>query len=159
MLCDVGRYKNALRAFYAKHHSHPVSFEVGRLSAKGGHAHIQVVPVPTSIPAQSIFDAFTREGQRLGIDFEVQEPDSGDIGRTPAGDRGYFKVDLPDGRKLVHWLRDGVPFGVQFGREVLVGLLGMPERFDWKECAQDEEDDRRDVEAFKDAFLPFDPTL
>ncbi|KAI0785490.1 CwfJ C-terminus 2-domain-containing protein-like protein [Irpex lacteus] len=163
ILEETVKYKNALRAFYAKHHSHPVAFEVGRLTAKGGHAHIQVVPVPTSIPAQIIFDAFTKEGQRLGIDFEVQEPSGSSNNpmsdRTPAGDRGYFKVDLPDGRKLVHWLRDGVPFGVQFGREVLVGLLGMPERFDWKECAQDEEDDRKDVEAFKDAFLPFDPTL
>ena len=26
-----------------------VSFEVGRVSAKGGHAHVQVVPVPHSL--------------------------------------------------------------------------------------------------------------
>lgn len=154
----VDRYKSALRAFYAKHHSHPVSFEVGRLSAKGGHAHIQVVPIPTSISASTILDTFAKEGQRLGIDFEIQEPDTTDE-RTPAGDRGYFRVDLPDGRKMVHWLRDGVPFGVQFGRQVIVQLLGMPERFDWKECEQDEEDDKKDVKAFKEAFSVFDPSL
>ncbi|KAI0094333.1 CwfJ C-terminus 1-domain-containing protein-like protein [Irpex rosettiformis] len=155
---ETNKYKSALRAFYAKHHCHPVSFEVGRLTAKGGHAHIQAVPVPTSISASTILDTFTKEGQRLGIDFEVQEPDEGD-GRVPAGDRGYFKVDLPDGKRMVHWLRDGVPFGVQFGRQVLVSLLGMPERFDWKECDQDEEDDKKDVKAFKEAFSVFDPTL
>ena len=52
-----------------------------------------------------------------------------------------------------------MPFGVQFGREVIVGLLGMPERFDWKECVQSEADDREDVEQFKIAFSVFDPSL
>jgi hypothetical protein len=89
-----------------------VAFEVGRLSAKGGHAHIQIVPVPTSISADTIASAFTNEGTRLGIDFEFEDPET----RTVSGDRGYFKVDLPDGRRMVHWLKDGVPFGVQFGR-------------------------------------------
>jgi hypothetical protein len=42
---------------------------------------------------------------------------------------------------------------------VLVSLLNMPERFDWKECAQSEEQDREDAQAFKLAFAPFDPTL
>jgi hypothetical protein len=44
-------------------------------------------------------------------------------------------------------------------RQVLVSLLGMPERFDWKECEQSEEDDKRDVQQFKDAFSVFDPSL
>ncbi|KAI0347740.1 hypothetical protein BDW22DRAFT_15436 [Trametopsis cervina] len=152
---ETDKYKSALRAFYGKHHAHPVAFEVGRITAKGGHAHIQVVPVPTSISADAIADTFTKEGSRLGIEFEYEEGDT----RTPPGDRGYFKVDLPDGRRMVHWLKDGVPFGVQFGRQVLVTLLGMPERFDWKECEQSEEDDRQDVQQFKDAFLAFDPSL
>ena len=97
---------------FAKHDAAAVSFEVGRLSAKGGHAHVQVVPVPTSISADAIADAFTSEGNRLGIDFEFQDADV----PTVSGDRGYFKVDLPDGRRMVHWLKDGVPFGIQFGR-------------------------------------------
>ena len=44
-------------------------------------------------------------------------------------------------------------------RQVLVGLLGMPERFDWKECTQSDEDDKADTQAFKTAFAAFDPTL
>lgn len=106
------RYKTALRGFYGKHNAHPVAFEVGRLSAKGGHAHVQIVPVPTHISAEVIADAFTHEGNRLGIDFEFQDVDDA----ISSGDRGYFRVDLPDGRKMVHWLKDGVPFSVQFGR-------------------------------------------
>lgn len=113
-LIVVLRYKSALREFYAKLHAHPVAFEVGRLSAKGGHAHVQVVPVPTSVSADEIAENFTSEGNRLGIDFEVSEP--GANVATSTGDRGYFKIDLPDGRKMVHWLKDGVPFSIQFGR-------------------------------------------
>lgn len=150
-----GRYKSALRAFYAKHLSHPIAFEVGRLTAKGGHAHVQVVPVPVTITADTIADAFTKEGSRLGIEFEFEDGSGG----GGAGERGYFRVELPDGRRMVHWLRDGVPFGVQFGRQVVTSLLGMPERFDWKECEQEEEDDRKDVKTFKEAFAVFDPSL
>jgi hypothetical protein len=31
---------------------------------------------------------------------------------------GYFRVELPDGRRLVHRMRSGLPFSVQFGRYV-----------------------------------------
>ncbi|KAH8099564.1 nuclear protein [Cristinia sonorae] len=152
---ETKSYKSALFSFYAKHAAHPVSFEVGRLSAKGGHAHVQVVPVPQTITADTIANAFTSEGTRLGVEFEIEETEREGV----TGDRGYFRVELPDGRKLVHWLRDGVPFSIQFGRQVLVGLLGIPERFDWKECSQSDDEDREDAEAFTAAFSPFDPTL
>ena len=42
---------------------------------------------------------------------------------------------------------------------MLVDLLGMPERFDWKECAQSEEEETADAQEFKAAFIAFDPTL
>lgn len=42
---------------------------------------------------------------------------------------------------------------------MLVSLLDMPERFDWKKCVQSEEEDKADVEAFKAAFAPFDPSF
>lgn len=152
---ETTKYKAALHSLYGKHGAHPVAFEVGRLSAKGGHAHVQVAPVPSSLSAETIAEAFKTEGERLGIDFEF-----GDVNtQTGPGDRGYFKVDLPDGRHLVHWLKDGVPFSIQFGRQVLVELLGISERFDWKDCAQSEDDDKHDVEQFKTAFAPFDPCL
>ena len=140
---------------FAKHHAHPVSFEVGRLSAKGGHAHWQVTPVPSSISPDAIVNAFKTEGERLRIDFEEFDENS----NAGTGDRGYFKVELPDGRRIVHWLKDGVPFSIQFGRQVLVTLLGMPERFDWKECVQGEGEDSEDAQRFKEAFKPFDPSL
>lgn len=107
------RYKEALRAMYAKHDAVAVSFEVGRLTAKGGHAHVQVVPVPSK-RASDVEAAFLNEGRQAGIEFE-QDPE--EALRSCAGGRGsYFRVDLPDGRKMVHLFRDGVPFSIQFGR-------------------------------------------
>lgn len=112
ILEETEKYKAALHALYGKSGAHPVSFEVGRLSAKGGHAHVQVIPVPQSISADAIAEAFKAEGDRLRVDFEFSDVDA----QTGPGDRGYFKVDLPDGRHMVHWLKDGVPFSIQFGR-------------------------------------------
>ena len=44
-------------------------------------------------------------------------------------------------------------------RQVLVGLLGIPERFDWRECTQSDDEERADAQAFKAAFTAFDPSL
>jgi len=151
---ECHKYKTALRAFYAKHGALPIFFEVGRLSAKGGHTHIQVIPVPLSLK-DKVESAFIEEGRAHNIEFEVEEADAS----TPGQDAGsYFRVELPDARRLVHWMRDGVPFSVQFGRQVLSSLLKMEDRLDWKACLQSEDEDKADVQAFKAAFAPFDPT-
>lgn len=98
---------------YVKHGAVPVIFEVGRLSAKGGHAHAQAVPIPLKLK-DNVEEAFIQEGRSLGIDFE----EDADVAlESCAGGRGsYFKVDLPDGRKIVHLMKDHVPFSIQFGR-------------------------------------------
>ena len=88
-------------------------FEVGRLSTKGGHAHVQAVPIPLRLK-DKIEEAFLREGRAQGIDFEE---DSDAAMASCANGRGsYFKVDLPDGRKMIHLLKDHIPFSIQFGR-------------------------------------------
>ncbi|KAJ7047215.1 CwfJ C-terminus 1-domain-containing protein-like protein [Mycena alexandri] len=153
---ETEKHKAALRAMYAKYGAAIVVFEVGRLSAKGGHAHVQAVPVPAALK-DKVEEAFRTEGRMSGIDFE-EDPDA--ALEACAGGRGsYFRVDLPDGRKLVHLMKDHVPFGIQFGRQVLVSLLNIPERLDWKACTLPEDEDRADAQAFKAAFAPFDPTL
>ena len=43
-------------------------------------------------------------------------------------------------------------------RQVLVGLLEMPDRMDWRACMLSEDEDKADAQAFKNAFVPFDPT-
>ncbi|GLB34795.1 putative zinc knuckle [Lyophyllum shimeji] len=151
---ETENFKSALQAMYAKHGAAPVMFEVGRLSAKGGHAHAQSVPVPLSL-ADQVGEAFIQEGRQFGIDFE-EDPDAA-MQSCANGKGSYFKVDLPDGRKLVHLMKDHVPFSIQFGRQVLVNLMGMPDRFDWKACMLPEDEDKADAQAFKAAFAPFDP--
>lgn len=107
------RLKAALRAMYAKHGSSIVFFEVGRISGKGGHAHVQAVPIPMKL-IDKVEETFVSQGRMQGIDFE---DDAGAALDACAGGRGgYFKVDLPDGKTLVHLMKDHVPFSINFGR-------------------------------------------
>jgi len=100
---------------YAKYGSVPVFFEVARLSAKGGHAHVQAVPIPARLK-DKVEETFIREGRPQSIDFE-QDADAA-LASCANGRGSYFKVDLPDGRKMVHLLKDQIPFSIQFGRLV-----------------------------------------
>ncbi|KAF8322867.1 CwfJ C-terminus 1-domain-containing protein-like protein [Cantharellus anzutake] len=144
VLSEVDTYRAALRTMYAKYGAVPVFFEMSRLSGKGGHAHIQVVPVPES-KKDGVEGAFSAYGGGQ----VVWEDDPLLV--------GYFRVDLPDGRKMVHILRPGVMFNLQFGREALAHYLALKDRADWKACSQSEDKETRDAEAFKDAFVGFDP--
>ncbi|KAL4067785.1 CwfJ C-terminus 1-domain-containing protein-like protein [Scleroderma citrinum] len=150
------RYKGALRKLFAKYGAAAVFFEVGRLSSKGGHAHVQAVPVPCHLQ-DKVEDSFVNEGRALGIDFESDVESA--LAACSGGQLSYFRVDLPDGRKMVHIMKSHVPFSVQFGRQVLVTLLNIPERLDWKSCMLTEEGDKADAESFKKAFATFDPSL
>jgi len=131
-------------------------FEVGRVGARGGHAHVQAVPIPMKLQAK-VEPTFISEGLAQNIDFE-SDPDAA-LQACQGGLGSYFRVDLPDGKKMVHLIKDGVPFSIQFGRQVLVALLNTPERFDWKACMLSEEEDTAEAQAFKAAFLAFDPSL
>lgn len=105
------RYQAALRALYAKHGATAVFFEVGRVSSKGGHAHIQAVPVPFSLENR-VESAFRDEGRLHGIEFDAEDASAS----SDDSEEGYFRVELPSGRRLVHHMRRGLPFSVQFGR-------------------------------------------
>ncbi|KAH9966399.1 CwfJ C-terminus 1-domain-containing protein-like protein [Russula dissimulans] len=153
---ECERYQAALRELYAKYDATAVFFELGRVSTRGGHAHIQAVPVPLSLEDR-VESAFRNEGKLMGVEFDVEEAS------TPRSEdgAGYFRVELPSGRRLVHRMRSSLPFSMQFGRypgrKVLASLLNVEERVDWKNCLSSEEDDKADVRAFKTAFAPFDP--
>jgi hypothetical protein len=43
-------------------------------------------------------------------------------------------------------------------RQVLVSLLNMPDRLDWKACMLTDDEDKAEAQAFKGAFAPFDPS-
>jgi hypothetical protein len=72
--------------------------------------------VPFSLENR-VESAFRDEGKLQGIDFDVEEAGA------PSNEdgEGYFRVELPSGRRLVHRMRQGSAFSVQFGRYVACG--------------------------------------
>lgn len=157
ILNEVDQYKAALAKTYEQYGQKLVAFEVGRMGGKGGHAHVQVCPIPAAL-AESAEPHFRAEGEKAGIAFLSDDEAAGLLAR-PGGEsaESYFRVDLPDGRVLLHVIGGG-RFDLQFGRVALALLLGKPERIDWKACASSDADEKRDTQAFKDAFKPFDPS-
>ena len=116
VISEIEQYKSSLRSAYAKYGHVAVAFEVARLSGKGGHAHVQVIPVPSAMAAK-VETAFRTEGAEAGVDWE-EDADQALEQAAGTGDN-YFKVDLPDGSKMVHIMkpaRMGKAFSLQFGR-------------------------------------------
>jgi hypothetical protein len=112
IISELESYKDSLRACYASYGAVPVTFEVGRLSGRGGHAHVQVVPVPKELGSK-VAEAFRIAGEKQGLDWEAKpEQALAKAGATS----NYFKVECPDGTKLVHMLKG--TFDLQFGRYV-----------------------------------------
>jgi hypothetical protein len=66
--------------------------------------------VPLSLENR-VESAFRDEGRLHGIEFDAE-----DAGASSDGGEGYFRVELPSVRRLVHQMRPGLPFSVQFGR-------------------------------------------
>lgn len=110
IITEIESYKSALRKCFAQYNAVPVFFEVGRLAGRGGHAHVQVIPVPNEL-GDEVHDAFTNAGNSIGLNWEA-EPERALARVGPTG--SYFKVECPDGRKMVHLLRNN--FDLQFGR-------------------------------------------
>ena len=110
IISELESYKSSLRACYASYGAVPVTFEIGRLSGRGGHAHVQIVPVPKSI-TDKVTESFRVAGEKQGLDWEI-EPERA-LAKVGAGGN-YFKVECPDGTKLVHLLKGN--FDLQFGR-------------------------------------------
>ncbi|CAE6395711.1 unnamed protein product [Rhizoctonia solani] len=154
IIAEVEQYKSALRNLFAKHGAAAVMFEVARLSGRGGHAHIQVVPVPLE-KADKVEEMFYNNAQREGIRWEQDAEAALEGARRGGGN--YFRVDLPDGRKMISLIRG--PFNLQFGRATLAEFLGLPERADWKACSENDAQQRTDAGKFKKAFASFDPAL
>ena len=156
---EITAYKRALKECYRKHGCDFLSFEISRTGmGKGGHAHIQTVPVPTSLSAGAEA-LFVAEGAKAGYTLvsDTNPHMSSEI-TTTLEEGNYFRVDLPDGSKLVHRIRPGDRFSLQFGRQTTALLLELPDRADWKSCSRSDEEEGQDCQAFKAAFQSFDPS-
>ena len=78
-----------------------------------GHAHIHCVPIPHKLESK-VEDAFVSIGSSRGVTFEADADAA--LASCANGRGGYFSVELPDGRQLVHLIQFGAPFNIRFGR-------------------------------------------
>ena len=113
IVAELEQYKSALTRMYAKFGCVPVTFEISILSGRGGHAHVQVVPVPRE-KGDRIGATFVSEGGLAGVMFEEDAEKA--LEACSGGRMNYFRVDLPNGKKMVHIIKQDVPFSIQFGR-------------------------------------------
>lgn len=82
------------------------------------------------------------------------------LDRLPAGMKaGFFRVELPGDRVMVCPIPAGQRVDMQFGRTVLADVMETPDRSHWKRCVKTSDEERKDSNAFKAVFKPFDFTL
>ncbi|TIC67487.1 hypothetical protein E3Q01_01253 [Wallemia mellicola] len=146
--------REALTKCYAKYDSVPVTFELGRYWSRGGHAHIQMVPVPKDL-SPTLAQEFENEGVAQGVEWEADPQRALD---DLEDGQSYLRVDLPDGKKFVHLIRPA-PFNQQFARQVLANVLGIPDRADWRNCELPDDQETEIANDFRNAFNPFDKNV
>ncbi|ESQ42724.1 hypothetical protein EUTSA_v10013022mg [Eutrema salsugineum] len=156
---ELGRYKNSLRNCYKNQGNDAVFFEL--VSKRVSHANLQVVPVPSS-RVRLLPKIFSLAAEKLGFKLVTKKFSDSSEGRKYLqkeynADLGLFYVELPDGTVLSHTLEENEVFPAQFGREVLAGLLKIPDRADWRNCKINQEEEAKLAEEFKKQFQEFDP--
>ncbi|KAG6769985.1 hypothetical protein POTOM_025652 [Populus tomentosa] len=166
---ELVKFQNSLKLYYKNRGKEAVLFEW--ISKRSSHANIQVVPVP-STKAAAVQDICNLAAEKLGFKFVVMKctlkmafilavnnsSDGREWLRTQF-DRNYsfFYVELTEGTILSHSVEENENFPAQFGREVLAGLLNMPERADWRNCALGKDEETKMAEEFKKQFEEMDP--
>ena len=163
-ISEMDRYLSALKSCFAAEGKELVGFErFMRLKKSGGnHCHINVIAVPTAA-GKNAATAFENAAAKHGFGFTRLPPLKGEEAREAlAGvvhNGEYFIALLPDGSRLVHPIAYGERHPLNFGREVLAELAGVPHRADWKECQGSAEEEEQRTETFRAAFKDFDIML
>ncbi|KAJ9547892.1 hypothetical protein OSB04_020435 [Centaurea solstitialis] len=156
---ELVRFQNSLRAYFKNNRKEVVFFEW--VYIRGTHANLQAIPIPLS-RASAVQDIFNLAAEKLGFKFTVLKSDKSSEGRKLLRDQfdgkcSLFYVELPGGTILSHAVEENEKFPVQFGREVLAGLLNMADRADWRNCKLSKEEEIKMVEKFKSGFEEYDP--
>ncbi|KAK6544126.1 hypothetical protein TWF694_000834 [Orbilia ellipsospora] len=154
-ISEMGQYRESLGKMYNSLGCGMVTFEVVRRA--GVHPHWQVVPVGKQYikRVKSTFEEFAGKEEALE---EMEEREADD---REEGDFFRFWIQDETGKveSFVMKLKEKTRFDLQFGRRVLSVVFGLEDRANWKDCAQEVEDEVRDAEAFKKAFKDFDFSL
>ncbi|KAM0026666.1 putative transcription factor C3H family [Helianthus debilis subsp. tardiflorus] len=156
---ELVKLQNSLRAYFKSRKKDVVFFEW--VYVKTSHANLQAIPIPSN-RASAVKDIFNLAAEKLGFKFMELKSDNSLEGRRLLRDQfdgkfSVFYVELPGGTILSHTVEENEKFPVQFGREVLAGLLNMADRADWRNCKLDKEEEIKMVERFKSSFQEYDP--
>ncbi|KAI7724500.1 hypothetical protein M8C21_028981, partial [Ambrosia artemisiifolia] len=131
---ELVKFQNSLKAYFKGRKKEVVFFEWVYL--KTSHANLQAIPIPSN-RASAVKDIFNLAAEKLGFKFMELISDGSLEGRRLLraqfdGKSSMFYVELPGGIILSHTVEENEKFPVQFGREVLAGLLNMADRADWR---------------------------
>jgi hypothetical protein len=163
---EMTRFKKALQEMIAERSNNKlgaVTYEISK--ANGVHTHWQFIPMAEETISKGLVEAaFRVEAENLSYPaFQVRDPGIGQ------DDSDFFRVwiwtppiegdSVGKTKCLTMAFDDSLRFSLQFGRIVLAKLLQLEKRIQWRDCAQSEEEEKKDIEAFKAAFKGFDFTL
>lgn len=163
---EMTRFRESLQAMVAKVSDYKlgaVTWEISR--GRGIHLHWQFLTTPADMIRKGLVEAgFKVEAENLSYP-EFQEKDLSLEEQVEFGD--YFRVwiwaddgeDRIKGKCLTMQLDPESRFDLQLGRRVMAKLLGLESRAVWQNCAQEEEEETKDVAAFREAFKEWDFTL
>jgi hypothetical protein len=163
---EMTRFKKALQEMVAEWSDNrlgAVTYEISK--ANGVHTHWQFIPMPEEKISKKLVEAaFIAEAENLQYPaFQTRDPgigkDDGDFFRVWIWTPPNEENSEGSTKCLTMAFDDSLRFSLQFGRSVLAKLLGLEKRIQWRDCAQSEEEEKKDIEAFKGAFKEFDFTL
>ncbi|KAK4470886.1 hypothetical protein MN116_006398 [Schistosoma mekongi] len=157
---EIEEYKSRLKRMYAAHGKVMVTFE---RNLKTQHYQLQVVPVPFSVAAE-VKQVFLELS--ANADFSPCKlkpvPRRTELDEVCRVGIPYFFVELPTGEKLFGRIpKDRISStNLQFGRIVLTDprILNCPERADWHDCTDDEDEEANLTKQFRQMFSPYDNT-
>ncbi|KAK3014714.1 hypothetical protein RJ639_008384, partial [Escallonia herrerae] len=159
--CEVElvRFQDSLKVYFKNQGKDVVFFEW--VSVRGTHANLQAIPIPSS-RASVVQDIFNLAAEKLGFKFmALKRGNSSEARKSLLLDFerkcNLFYVELPGGTILSLTVGENEKFPVQFGREVLAGLLNMADRADWRNCKLSKEEEIKMAERFKIRFEEYDP--
>ncbi|KAI9171463.1 CWF19-like protein mug161 [Paramyrothecium foliicola] len=163
---EMTRFRESIQATISSKSSHKlgvVTWEINR--ERNVHLIWQLLPVSAEMIQKGLVEAAFRveaENQKYPTfavkELSLEEQSTyGDFFRVWLwADDGEEKIK---GKSLVMPLPSDMRFDLQFGRRVLAKLMGLEKRIIWQDCAQTVEEETKDVEAFREAFKPWDFTL
>ncbi|KAI6781060.1 uncharacterized protein J7T54_003227 [Emericellopsis cladophorae] len=163
---EMTRLREAIQAMVANKSNHKlgvVTWEISR--DRNVHLIWQLMPIAADLIQRGLVEAaFKVEAENQALPAFVskdipleQQASYGDFFRVWIwADNGEDKIK---GKSIVMPLESDMRFDLQFGRRVMAKLMGLENRVVWQDCAQTEDEEIKDVEAFKKAFEEFDFTL